>query len=131
MKMKKIFPLGFLFFFMMISCDSNYGDVVVRDGVQVFYTSPEIKKHAETLADFWVEHHLTTNQTQYLQLSDAQVSYQLKLIPNDSTLLDEIPFDTQLVLSQLDSLLNHALAFDKEVELYLSDKLFSRTKRVF
>lgn len=115
----------------MSGCDSNYGDVVVRDGVQVFFLTPASKSHAESLADFWIDHALTTNQTQYLQLSESKASFQLKLIANDSNFLEEIPFETQLQLSKLDSLLNMNLFLEKEIELFLSDKMFAKTKKVF
>jgi hypothetical protein len=113
------------------SCDSNYGELVVRDGVQVFYLSPIEKKDAESLADYWLKNKLTTTQTQYLQLSENQNIIQLKLIPNDSTFLVEIPFDVQIELTKLDSMLNADLFEDKELQLFLSDKTFSKTKSLF
>ena len=131
MIVKNIRTLGICCFLFLASCDSNYGDVVVRDGVQVFYLSPDIKKQAEMLADLWLDNQLTNSQTQYMQLSESSLSYQLKLIPNDSTFFEEIPFETQVHLSKLDSLLNTNPLFDKEIELFLSDKLFLKAKKVF
>ena len=120
-----------LIFSFVTSCDSNYGELVVRDGVQVFYLSPIEKKDAEKLADYWLKNKLTTTQTQYLQLSENQNIIQLKLIPNDSTFLVEIPFDVQIELSKLDSMLNADLFEGKEIQLLLSDKTFSKTKSLF
>lgn len=115
----------------LFSCEAPSGEVVVKENVHVFYTSPVNKAQAEQLADFWIEKKLNSNQKQYLQLSSVNNDFQLKMIANDTTYLNEIPFDVQIELAKLDSMLNTALFGDSRIDLFVSDKTFSKTKRIF
>jgi hypothetical protein len=110
------------------ACNSNYGDVVVREKVQVFYLTPITLNEANRLADYWMEKELATEKTQYLQLSKAGDIIQLKLVANDSSFLTEISFEIQLTLYQLDSMLHTDLYPKSEIQLLISDKQFDKTK---
>jgi hypothetical protein len=110
------------------ACNSNYGDVVVREKVQVFYLTPITLNEANRLADYWMEKELATEKTQYLQLSKAGDIIQLKLVANDSSFLTEISFEIQLTLYQLDSMLRADLYPKSEIQLLISDKQFDKTK---
>jgi hypothetical protein len=112
----------------LTACNSYYGDVVVRDKVQVFYLAPITLNDAKRLADYWMEKELATEKTQYLQLSKAGDIIQLKLVANDSSFLTEIPFEIQLTLFQLDSMLRADLYPKSEIQLLISDKQFDKTK---
>jgi hypothetical protein len=114
--------------FLLFSCDSNFGEVVVRDKVQVFYLEPITKKQAVELANYWENKNLLNDKTQFLQLSEKNEIIQLKLIANDSILLQEIPFDIQLDLFKLDSMLRHDLYPNQELQILISDQFFNKTK---
>lgn len=113
---------------LLSACNSNYGEVVVRDKVQVFYLEPITLSQAKTLADYWMEKGLVNEKTQYLQLSKEDEVIQLKLVANDSSLLEEIPFEIQLHLFKLDSMLRADLFTKSEIRLLISDKQFNKTK---
>ena len=115
----------------LTACESNYGDVVIRDGVQVYYLEPVKKSQAIQLADYWMDKELSSKNMQYLQLSESSGILHLKMIANDSTFLVEIPFDVQLELAKLDSMLNHDLFPERDLELFVSDKTFTKTKQIF
>ena len=113
---------------LLTACNSNYGDVVVRDQVQVFYLEPITLNQAKKLADYWTEKELIGERTQYLQLSKEGDLIQLKLVANDSSFLEEIPFEVQLHLFQLDSMLRSDLFPKSEIQILISDKQFNKTK---
>lgn len=131
--MKKFCHFLYLFavLFVFIACDAHYGNVVVRKNVQVYFLEPVTQKEAEILADLWDSKELNTTNTNYLQLSEKNSLLQLRIIAKDTTLLEEIPFDIQIELAKLDSLLNSGIFGKKEVVLYISDKQFQRSKKVF
>ena len=110
------------------ACNNNFGEVVVREKVQVFYLEPISKKQAEKLADYWREKELVGAKTQYLQLSKSGEVIQLKIIANDTTYLDAIPFEIQLELFQLDSMLRQDVFTKSEFQILISDKQFDKTK---
>lgn len=113
---------------VLCACESNYGDVAVRDKVQVYYLEPISKKQAEALADYWINKNLVGENMQNVQLSKTGEVIQLKLIANDSTLLQEIPFELQIPLFQLDSMLRKDMFHNQEFQLLISDKQFDKTK---
>lgn len=113
---------------VLCACESNYGDVAVRDKVQVYYLEPISKKQAEALAAYWINKNLVGENMQYVQLSKTGEVIQLKLIANDSTLLQEIPFELQIPLFQLDSMLRKDMFHNQEFQLLISDKQFDKTK---
>ena len=100
----------------------------MRDKVQVFYLEPITKKQAVELANYWENKNLLNDKTQFLQLSEKNEIIQLKLIANDSILLQEIPFDIQLDLFKLDSMLRHDLYPNQELQILISDQFFNKTK---
>ena len=110
------------------ACNNNFGEVVVREKVQVFYLEPISKKQAEKLADYWREKELVGAKTQYLQLSKSGEVIQLKIIANDTTYLEAIPFEIQLELFQLDSMLRQDVFTKSEFQILISDKQFDKTK---
>lgn len=110
------------------ACNNNFGEVVVREKVQVFYLEPISKKQAEKLADYWMEKELVGAKTQYLQLSKSGEVIQLKIIANDTTYLEAIPFEIQLELFQLDSMLRQDVFTKSEFQILISDKQFDKTK---
>lgn len=112
----------------LTACNNNFGEVVVREKVQVFYLEPISKKQAEKLADYWMEKELVGAKTQYLQLSKAGEVIQLKIIANDTTYLEAIPFEIQLELFQLDSMLRQDVFTKSEFQILISDKQFDKTK---
>lgn len=112
----------------LTACNSNYGDVVVRDKVQVFYLKPITEKEATKLADYWTEKELIGTNMQYLQLSKASDVIQLKIIANDTNYLEAIPFEIQLELFKLDSMLRQDIFKNSEIQLMISDKTFTKTK---
>lgn len=115
----------------LTACESNYGDVVIREGVQVYYLEPVKKSQAVQLADYWMDKKLSGENMQYLQLSESSGILHLKMIANDSTFLVEIPFSVQLELAKLGSMLNYDLYPDQELELIVSDKTFTETKPIY
>ena len=110
------------------ACNNNFGEVVVREKVQVFYLEPISKKQAEKLADYWREKELVGAKTQYLQLSKSGEVIQLKIIANDTTYLEAIPFEIKLELFQLDSMLRQDVFTKSEFQILISDKQFDKTK---
>lgn len=110
------------------ACQSNYGDVVVLEKVQVFYLSPITKKDAQKLANYCEEKKLIGEQTQFLQLSKSGQVIELKIIASDTTLLEEISFEIQLELFKLDSLLRKDVFPNQELQILISDKQFTKTK---
>lgn len=112
----------------LAACNTNYGDAIVHEKVQVFYLEPISKKQAEKLADYWMEKELVGAQTQYLQLSKAGEVIQLKIIANDTNYLEAIPFEIQLELFQLDSMLRQDVFTKSELQILISDKQFDKTK---
>ena len=116
---------------LLFSCHGHYGEVVIREKVNVFYLSPATQNEAQQLADYWVEKQLTSDEVQYLQLTKHKDVMKIKLVSNDSTCLNEIPFEIQLQLVKLDSMLNQDLFGEHIIELYVSDKIFDRTKKIF
>ena len=110
------------------ACNNNFGEVVVREKVQVFYLEPISKKQAEKLADYWREKELVGAKTQYLQISKSGEVIQLKIIANDTTYLEAIPFEIQLELFQLDSMLRQDVFTKSEFQILISDKQFDKTK---
>jgi len=65
---------------------------------------------------------------QYLQLSKASDVIQLKIIANDTNYLEAIPFEIQLELFKLDSMLRQDIFKNSEIQLMISDKTFTKTK---
>jgi hypothetical protein len=122
------YPIVVLVFALLTACNSNYGDVVVRDKVQVFYLKPITKNEAAKIADYWMEKELATEKTQYLQLSKMNDVIQLKLVANDSNFLEAIPFEIQLELFKLDSMLRQDVFKNTEIQILISDKQFDKTK---
>jgi hypothetical protein len=114
----------------LTACNSNYGDVVVRDKVQVFYLEPISKKQAEKLADYWMEKELIGTKMQYLQLSKASDVIQIKIIANDTNYLEAIPFEIQLELFKLDSMLRQDVFKNSEIQLMISDKTFTKSRKL-
>lgn len=117
-------------FGLICSCDSNYGEVSSRENVDVYYLKPITKKQADKLADFWQKLELSKDKKQYIQLSKPADVIHLKLIANDSIFLNDIPFEIQIELFKLDSLLNKVVFPNQEVELIISDKTFTKSKRL-
>lgn len=118
----------FLCLIHLCSCDSNFGEVIVREKVQVYYLEPITKKQAIELANYWENKRFFNHKTQFIQLSGNNEIILLKLIASDSTLLQEIPFDIQLDLYQLDSMLRRDLYPNQELQILISDRLFNKTK---
>lgn len=112
-------------------CNTNYGETIVRDKVQVYYLEPITKNEAIDLADFWEKNKLSTERVQVLQLSRNKDVIQIKLIAGDSTLLTEIPFNLQVELAKLDSIIKKDLYKNTAFEIIISDKTFEKTKRIF
>jgi hypothetical protein len=65
---------------------------------------------------------------QYLQLSKAGEVIQLKIIANDTNYLEAIPFEIQLELFKLDSMLRQDVFTQSELQILISDKQFDKTK---
>lgn len=122
------FTFVFIALAFLAACNTNYGEVVVRDKVQVFYLEPISKKQAEKLADYWMEKELIGTNMQYLQLSKDGEAIQLKIIANDTNYLEAIPFEIQLELFKLDSMLRQDVFKNSEIQLVISDKTFTKTK---
>lgn len=110
------------------ACESNFGEVIVRSKVQVYYLEPMTKKQAMELANYWENKRFINDKMQFLQLSGDDEIIFLKIIANDSTLLQEIPFDIQLDLHQLDSMLRRDLYPNHELQILISDRFFNKTK---
>ena len=110
------------------ACDANFGESVVRESVHIYFLEPISNKQAVQLADFWEEKQLSQGKVQYLQLSETDSIIRLKLIANDSTFLTDIPFDVQIELFKLDSLLTSELFINRDVELFISDRTFTKAK---
>jgi hypothetical protein len=127
----KILILIVVFSALFGGCDTNYGEAIVRDKVQVYYLEPITKKEAIALADFWEKNKLSTEHVQVLQLSRNKDVIQIKLIAGDSTLFTEIPFSIQVELAKLDSLIKSNLYDNEEFEIIISDKKFEKTKKIF
>ncbi len=115
----------------LAACESPTGEIYKNGLVQVYYVEPITKKDAKMLGDYWIEMNLIQEKPQYLQLTKNGDEFQLKLIVNDTTLLQEIPFSIQFELAKLDSMLNRDLFKENSVALFLSDKTFTKTKKVF
>lgn len=131
--MKKFSPLLYLLviLFTSLACDTNYGKVVLRKNVQVYYLEPVTQQEAEALADLWEQRELSRGGKNYFQLSEKNGMLELKMTAKDTALLEEIPFAIQIELAKLDSLLNSGIFGEKEVVLYISDNRFMKSKRVF
>ncbi len=122
-------PIFYIVLLLVIaSCGSDYGEVVVRDKVQVFYLEPISKKQAEKLADYWEEKEFIGTNMQFLQLSKDGEVIQIKLIAKDTNYLEAIPFEIQLELFKLDSMLRQDVFTKSEIQLLISDKNFTKTK---
>jgi hypothetical protein len=117
--------------FTSLACDTNYGKVVLRKNVQVYYLEPVTQQEAEALADLWEQRELSRGGKNYFQLSEKNGMLELKMTAKDTALLEEIPFAIQIELAKLDSLLNSGIFGEKEVVLYISDNRFMKSKRVF
>lgn len=112
--------------FILNSCADNYGKHVKLDNVTVYYKEPVNKNQAIALADYWINNDFNGRNPQYLQLEEVENKLILKLIPTDSTYLDELPYETKIMLLMLEDELNYKLFKGNNLSIHLSDSQFNK-----
>lgn len=116
-----LLPLFFL------SCGGDYGKHVQGENVTVYYTEGVQTAEAVKLLEFWVNRPLIGKERQYIQLTKIKEVYQVKLIPSDSMLLSELPFDYIVPLLELESELASVVFAGNPCKLVLSDPQFRQS----
>lgn len=111
--------------FTLNSCNDNYGKHVKLENVTVYYKEPVNKTQAIALADYWVNNNFNGRNPQYLQLEEVENNLILKLIPTDSTYLNELPYETKIMLLMLEDELNYKLFKTHPLSIYLSNNQFN------
>ncbi len=117
--------------FIFTSCVDDYGKHVQADNVTIYYKEPVTKKQASTLLNFWLENQFNGAKPQYMQLRKKDRTIILNLIPSDTNLMWDIPFDVQLVMRDLQSRIDSVVFPDSCFEIRISDNQFNRSVSPF
>ncbi len=112
------------------SCGGDYGKHVQLDNVTVYYTEGVEKTDALRLVKYWSENGFSGSNPQYMQLSKEKRTYTLKLIPTDSTILHDMPFQTQVLLISLEKELSENVFPKNKFNIVLSDNQFNKTTSI-
>jgi len=112
------------------SCGGDYGKHVQLDNVTVYYTEGVDKADALRLLEYWSENGFSGSTPQYMQLSKQKRTYTLKLIPTDSTILNDMPFQTQVLLISLEKELSDNVFPKNNLNIVLSDNQFNKATSI-
>mgnify|MGYP007011818900 CR=1 FL=1 len=118
--------LALILLMFITACADNYGKHIQVGNVTVYYTDNVSKDLANEFIDYWVAHEFNGQRPQYMQLSKLDNEIRLKLIASDSTFLTDIPFETQLMLVELESELKKNVFQQYAFRIVLSDNQFNK-----
>lgn len=111
---------------ILLACSSDYGKHIQGNNVTVYYTEEVETQEAVKLLEFWVNRGLAGSTQQYLQLNKIDKAYELKLIPSDSTLLNDLPYYVIEPLLRLETELSEKVFDAKPCQIVLSDPQFNK-----
>lgn len=115
--------------FFIYGCHSDYGHSVSGDNFTVYFADVKDQSYAEKIALYWKDENFITGRKQDLQLVENQYGYELRIIANDPSKMNEISFEEQKLLIGLQRNIEQ-IVLREPIELVICNSRFEPVYRV-